>query len=158
MRGAPQVLFSRTIRKISSRTSADSCFLPTCFLAFEIKLQYSRNPARCQRTTVSGLTSTRDCFQAPQKRRANTQKILSTVPIRGLRGRGCLRFSTASCCRRARFSRSRLRCDCKQRVSRPNPNPDRKSTRLNSSHTVISYAVFCLKKKKKNNNTYKQST
>src|SRR5260221_3359966 len=26
--------------------------------------------------------------------------------------------------------------------------PDRKSTRLNSSHTVISYAVFCLKKKK----------
>src|SRR5438034_5611840 len=29
---------------------------------------------------------------------------------------------------------------------------DRKSTRLNSSHTVISYAVFCLKKKKKNKN------
>src|SRR5438034_8649320 len=28
---------------------------------------------------------------------------------------------------------------------------DRKSTRLNSSHTVISYAVFCLKKKKKEN-------
>src|SRR5260221_10815191 len=26
--------------------------------------------------------------------------------------------------------------------------PDRESTRLNSSHTVISYAVFCLKKKK----------
>src|SRR2546426_3608276 len=30
---------------------------------------------------------------------------------------------------------------------------DRKSTRLNSSHLVISYAVFCLKKKKKENNT-----
>src|SRR2546426_7904585 len=29
---------------------------------------------------------------------------------------------------------------------------DRKSTRLNSSHLVISYAVFCLKKKKKTNN------
>src|SRR5436190_15033419 len=28
------------------------------------------------------------------------------------------------------------------------PNSDRKSTRLNSSHTVISYAVFCLKKKR----------
>src|SRR5438132_7958171 len=27
--------------------------------------------------------------------------------------------------------------------------PDRKSTRLNSSHTVISYAVFCLKTKKR---------
>src|SRR5438034_4264996 len=34
--------------------------------------------------------------------------------------------------------------------NRPRPWPkarDRKSTRLNSSHTVISYAVFCLKKK-----------
>src|SRR5580698_10332940 len=33
----------------------------------------------------------------------------------------------------------------------PNPagTPDRKSTRLNSSHMSISYAVFCLKKKKK---------
>src|SRR5690348_17885084 len=29
--------------------------------------------------------------------------------------------------------------------------PDRKSTRLNSSHPSISYAVFCLKKKKKKN-------
>src|SRR2546422_5254256 len=29
------------------------------------------------------------------------------------------------------------------------PKPDRKSTRLNSSHGYISYAVFCLKKKKK---------
>src|SRR5688500_20072939 len=29
-------------------------------------------------------------------------------------------------------------------------NADRKSTRLNSSHLVISYAVFCLKKKKNN--------
>src|SRR5437762_13023505 len=29
------------------------------------------------------------------------------------------------------------------------PLPDRKSTRLNSSHRCISYAVFCLKKKKK---------
>src|SRR5580698_11490825 len=29
--------------------------------------------------------------------------------------------------------------------------PDRRSTRLNSSHMSISYAVFCLKKKKKNN-------
>src|SRR2546426_7092235 len=30
---------------------------------------------------------------------------------------------------------------------------DRKSTRLNSSHLVISYAVFCLKKKKKRENS-----
>src|SRR5256885_5671874 len=31
---------------------------------------------------------------------------------------------------------------------------DRKSTRLNSSHLVISYAVFCLKKKKKNSTSH----
>src|SRR2546427_6051670 len=31
------------------------------------------------------------------------------------------------------------------------PGSDRKSTRLNSSHSQISYAVFCLKKKKKKN-------
>src|SRR5438552_7171620 len=31
---------------------------------------------------------------------------------------------------------------------------DRKSTRLNSSHQIISYAVFCLKKKKKNTYDY----
>src|SRR5256885_8027745 len=34
-------------------------------------------------------------------------------------------------------------CSCSKEVSQ-----DRKSTRLNSSHLVISYAVFCLKKKK----------
>src|SRR5437879_11574372 len=34
--------------------------------------------------------------------------------------------------------------------------PDRKSTRLNSSHRCISYAVFCLKKKKKKTQKNKQ--
>src|SRR5262245_64008330 len=33
----------------------------------------------------------------------------------------------------------------------PATEPDRKSTRLNSSHLGISYAVFCLKKKKEHN-------
>src|SRR5215217_9189039 len=36
------------------------------------------------------------------------------------------------------------------------PRRDRKSTRLNSSHANISYAVFCLKKKKKNNKNINQ--
>src|SRR5690349_24833250 len=35
------------------------------------------------------------------------------------------------------------------KVSREGDRVDRKSTRLNSSHVEISYAVFCLKKKKK---------
>src|SRR5437588_7977110 len=38
---------------------------------------------------------------------------------------------------------------CVQDVGDAGRGLDRKSTRLNSSHTVISYAVFCLKKKKK---------
>src|SRR5258707_11780753 len=37
------------------------------------------------------------------------------------------------------------------------PHSDRKSTRLNSSHANISYAVFCLKKKKKKTTRYKLS-
>src|SRR5439155_26538371 len=41
-------------------------------------------------------------------------------------------------------SRRRARSSCPIRPI------DRKSTRLNSSHVAISYAVFCLKKKKKN--------
>src|SRR5256885_13002156 len=38
-------------------------------------------------------------------------------------------------------------------AARAAPRGDRKSTRLNSSHLVISYAVFCLKKKKITNPT-----
>src|SRR2546421_6211598 len=37
----------------------------------------------------------------------------------------------------------------KARAKKSSPKRDRKSTRLNSSHDQISYAVFCLKKKKK---------
>src|SRR5258708_23627338 len=39
--------------------------------------------------------------------------------------------------------------DARNLVSRREFGVDRKSTRLNSSHQIISYAVFCLKKKKK---------
>src|SRR2546426_6987045 len=38
------------------------------------------------------------------------------------------------------------------------PGEDRKSTRLNSSHLVISYAVFCLKKKKIDTSIIHQNT
>jgi hypothetical protein len=108
--------FSATIRKISSRTSVDSFFLPTSFLACEIKLQYSRNPARCQRTTVSAVTTRRDLFQLVQNRHASTQKSLSTGLSFGL---ARLRFNTASCWRSARFSRSSLRRERKQRATSP---------------------------------------
>src|SRR5947207_9545531 len=41
-----------------------------------------------------------------------------------------------------------LQVDVERAVGHGHLLGDRKSTRLNSSHTVISYAVFCLKKKK----------
>src|SRR5205085_11609827 len=37
----------------------------------------------------------------------------------------------------------------REQAAQGHRRPDRKSTRLNSSHSQISYAVFCLKKKKK---------
>src|SRR2546430_8915565 len=50
----------------------------------------------------------------------------------------------------------------KQRAGEPGEDVhrevDRKSTRLNSSHSQISYAVFCLKKKKQNKDTHWRST
>src|SRR2546426_12767297 len=53
------------------------------------------------------------------------------------------------CCSAAPSCSSRLlSCCCCRRCKRRAPIwSDRKSTRLNSSHLVISYAVFCLKKK-----------
>jgi len=57
MRGAPQVGFSTTILKISSRISFESLFLPTECCAREMSLQYKRKPAWCQPTTVSGVTT-----------------------------------------------------------------------------------------------------
>src|SRR5437879_6922234 len=48
-----------------------------------------------------------------------------------------------------RTRRSRSISAARHPPPRP-PTPDRKSTRLNSSHRCISYAVFCLKKKNEN--------
>src|SRR6266478_7742423 len=57
---------------------------------------------------------------------------------------------TAGCAEsdRACHAQRRRAADERDRARR---RPDRKSTRLNSSHSQISYAVFCLKKKKKKN-------
>src|SRR3712207_7139791 len=54
--------------------------------------------------------------------------------------------------------RDAIRGDHQQRVARlvHLADLDRKSTRLNSSHANISYAVFCLKKKKQTNNKHVQ--
>src|SRR5437660_12724330 len=49
----------------------------------------------------------------------------------------------------APFPTTRIRPECAPDVTILCYGGDRKSTRLNSSHVAISYAVFCLKKKKK---------
>src|SRR5947199_8535672 len=73
-------------------------------------------------------------FYDAATRELYTLSLHDALPISGLlRGRG--RPADTSAPPRARGARTSLR--------------DRKSTRLNSSHLGISYAVFCLKKKKK---------
>src|SRR3712207_3131197 len=68
-----------------------------------------------------------------------SQAVLSTTP------RGRLPRAPIACS-------TRPSTDCSPVL----PRVDRKSTRLNSSHANISYAVFCLKKKKRS--TYRQRT
>src|SRR2546427_2896019 len=63
-------------------------------------------------------------------------------------GRGGDGVSNARC-RRGDGARQRSKAARAARRRRGR-GEDRKSTRLNSSHSQISYAVFCLKKKKKN--------
>src|SRR6266487_6951932 len=55
---------------------------------------------------------------------------------------------------RAAITACRSRSVSSSRSWPPDSRRDRKSTRLNSSHPSISYAVFCLKKKKKISHAY----
>src|SRR5688572_31784634 len=66
-------------------------------------------------------------------------------------------YKLATVLEEAREQLSVLRAEVDKLTSPPNnfgTVTDRKSTRLNSSHSQISYAVFCLKKKKKKHTTH----
>src|SRR2546430_13305572 len=77
-------------------------------------------------------------FRSPRRLRGmGAVSILATVETRDERGHQLLR---------PRRNRSRVRDRLQMGDHRL--QEDRKSTRLNSSHSQISYAVFCLKKKK----------
>src|SRR6266705_6351962 len=76
MRGAPQVGFSATIRKIKARISLLTRFRPPTWLILETHVQYNRNPARCQFTTVLGVTKTRGCLHPDQHILNATQNSL----------------------------------------------------------------------------------
>src|SRR2546426_8328087 len=81
-------------------------------------------------------------FRSPQERRE--QRPAERAPRR--RGRQELTRP-----HQPRRDQEREQCGIgERRPGEPAGRQDRKSTRLNSSHLVISYAVFCLKKKKNN--------
>src|SRR5882762_2183100 len=107
-RGAPQVGFSAAMRKISARISLLTRFWPPICLALESHFQYSRKPARCQPTTVLGVTTMRGPFHPAQSFRNPTQNSLCNAVSRR---RGRLACRATSCWRRARFSRRRSSCE-----------------------------------------------
>src|SRR5256885_9432751 len=80
-----------------------------------------------------------------------TLSLHDALPISRVRRRGGGRHGRPG---PAHARRGLLACERSERATSAtrSSSADRKSTRLNSSHLVISYAVFCLKKK-----TYKQS-
>src|SRR5580692_2823152 len=83
MRGAPQVGFSETIRKIKARTSLLTRFRPPSWLTLETHVQYKRNPARCQFTTVRGVTKMRGLVHPHQSVLNATQNSLCGPSIDG---------------------------------------------------------------------------
>src|SRR5437762_5864623 len=81
-----------------------------------------------------------------------TLSLHDALPISGAGPSGSRRGGAgggpARCPSRGDHGPGRCRQDA-ERASGGGAGADRKSTRLNSSHRCISYAVFCLKKKKK---------
>src|SRR5687768_17848799 len=99
---------------------------------------------RPPRSTLFPYTTLFRSEQAEVAHPAQIGEQVGAVPSHGLRQHGAdqaldMPFGPG----RPRLRRARQR----------HGDQDRKSTRLNSSHGYISYAVFCLKKKKKKTNT-----
>src|SRR5439155_23339260 len=92
---------------------------------------YLTSPAPCNNFFFYSYGDHRDLHSFPTRRSSDSRHSSSL---------------SASRCARARPARRRRPACAGSRA----PMGDRKSTRLNSSHVAISYAVFCLKKKKKN--------
>src|SRR6516225_7388832 len=116
MRGAPQVGFSATIRKIRARTSLLTPFRPPTRLNLEIHVQYKRNPAPCQFTTLRGVTNTRGFLHPDQSVLNATQNSLCRA-VNRVRGRCACKAS--SCWRRAKFSRTRSSRERKELTIHP---------------------------------------
>src|SRR6267378_4275273 len=116
MRGAPQVGFSATIGKTKARTSLLTRFRPPTCLTLETHIQYKRDPARCQFTTVLGVTKTRGYLHPDQNVLNATQNSLCRA-VNRRRGRCACRAS--NCRRRARFSTTRSARQRKELTNQP---------------------------------------
>src|SRR5438034_4905986 len=75
-------------------------------------------------------------------------EIFDLLDRLGIEERGERRLWRRLICHRRGMSQDSTTIPSGKKHCASRPMRDRKSTRLNSSHTVISYAVFCLKKKK----------
>src|SRR2546422_8289941 len=93
-----------------------------------------RRHTRCSRDWSSDVCSS-DLWRAWRSSRSLHSRPTRCSRVRLLRGLRARYTSSATCLRHKSSAGA----------------SDRKSTRLNSSHGYISYAVFCLKKKKKKN-------
>src|SRR5207248_10932535 len=80
-------------------------------------------------------------FKDPPTTEIYTLSLHDALPISSASTSTAARWATPAMAFRSKTSATRS--------SAAPPQGDRKSTRLNSSHRTISYAVFCLKKKKK---------
>src|SRR5215472_17032732 len=144
MRGAPQVGFSATMRKIRARTSLLTPVRPPTRLTLEIHVQYRRNPARCQFTTVRGVTRTRGFLHPDQNVLNATQNSLCRA-VNRVRGR-CA-YKASICRRRAKFSRTRSSRERKElRIHPKRCRSDTIMPRILSELSEISFALshsFC---------------
>ncbi len=113
--GAPHKEFSMLICRIRRRISNDMVGRPGRHLDFQ--RQYNRNPARCQRMTVSGLTIARALYAFGNDRQAVANTSLSIVPKRSLFG--ALRRSTLICCLNTSSSATRAARDRNRSVTIP---------------------------------------
>src|SRR5690606_39598528 len=90
----------------------------------------------------------RDLPSFPTRRSSDLQRTAASRP--GYRCCGLVPLTAVSEHERLTVGLRERRRRSGQHDRRDITRTDRKSTRLNSSHVKISYAVFCLKKKKKN--------
>ncbi len=105
MRGAPQVGFSATVRKIKARASLLTRFRPPTWLTLETHVQYKRNPARCQFTNWTLHKSSYKKLRLPAKW-VIAELLASELSISGLSEGRMVTINEHMLCHTVSFARS----------------------------------------------------